>query len=145
MLRPWDFQALRFTSVAEGDGLLAVCAFCEDQVLVPLREARPSIRLALGLVTPPAVLRSIAGRVASELDETGGTGPFLEKLARDGVALGEIGLKARSGLLIALDEGAEVEALETEWARAEEMAAIADGELSKVPGFDDFRREILGA
>jgi hypothetical protein len=53
-------------------------------------------------------------------------------------------LPSRAGLLIALDEAAEIEALEAEWQMAEELAAISDGELSEVPGFDAFRREVLG-
>jgi hypothetical protein len=54
-----------------------------------------------------------------------------------------MGGSARGALLIALDERAEAEALEAEWREAEEMAAIIDGELSQVPGFDAFRKEIL--
>jgi hypothetical protein len=54
-----------------------------------------------------------------------------------------MGSGARSVLLIALDERAEAEALEAEWREAEELAAIIDGELSRVPGFDAFRKEIL--
>ena len=37
----------------------------------------------------------------------------------------------------------EMEALESEWKGAEEMAAIMDGELTEIPGFDEFRQEIL--
>jgi hypothetical protein len=48
-----------------------------------------------------------------------------------------------AGLIISLDELAEMEALESEWKGAEEMAAIMDGELTEIPGFDEFRQEIL--
>ena len=52
-------------------------------------------------------------------------------------------LHERAGLIITLDEMAEIEALEREWKEAEEMAAILDGELSEVPGFESFRKRIL--
>ena len=58
--------------------------------------------------------------------------------------MGELDVQTRAGLLIALDETAEVEALEAEWKTAEELAAISDGELSDVPGFEVFRKEVLG-
>ena len=50
----------------------------------------------------------------------------------------------RAGLLIALDELAEADALEAEWRNAEELAAISDGELTSVPGFQEFRQKVLG-
>ena len=39
---------------------------------------------------------------------------------------------------------AEAEALEAEWREAEELGAIMDGELTPVPGFEAFRRELRG-
>ncbi len=45
---------------------------------------------------------------------------------------------------MALDEQSEAELLEAEWREAEELAAIVDGELSQVRGFEEFRRRILG-
>jgi len=79
------------------------------------------------------------------LDEAGGAGEFLSGIARTGPALGELGAEVRGGLLIALDERAESEALETEWKEAEELAAIVDGELTDVPGLDELKREIRGS
>ena len=44
----------------------------------------------------------------------------------------------RTGLIMSLDDLAELDALEAEWRTAEEMAAIMDGELTRVDGFDAF-------
>lgn len=142
-LKPWDFQTLRILADTQGARLLAPCGFCGDEVALDLRDARPTLRLALGLVTAPTVLRGVALPAALELDRFGGAPGFLTQLSKDGLSLGQMTLDARAGLLIALDEGAEAEALEAEWRVAEEVAAISDGELSPIPGFEAFRREIL--
>jgi len=76
------------------------------------------------------------------LDEAGGAGEFLAGIARRHPSLGELGAEARGGLLIALDECAEAEALEAEWKEAEELAAIMDGELTDVPGFEELKSEL---
>jgi hypothetical protein len=77
------------------------------------------------------------------LDAVGGPLGFLNALSSSRLLLGDMDLSSRAGLIISLDEMAEVEALEAEWREAEEMASIMDGELSDVPGFESFRREIL--
>jgi hypothetical protein len=110
---------------------------------VGLRESRPVLRLGLGLVTPPSLLETVSRQAADELDRSGGAGPFVAALSRESPALGEVGAEDRAGLLIALDEAAEAEALEAEWREAEELAAIVDAELTEVPGFEAFRRRIL--
>jgi hypothetical protein len=142
-LRPWDFQKVTLMAEARGEALLAPCALCGRNVAISLREARPVLRLGLGLVTPPTLLRSVSHDAASELDESGGPRGFLAALSGERPSIGELGIETRAGLLIALDEGAEAEALEAEWRDAEELAAIQDGELTQIPGFDAFRRAIL--
>jgi hypothetical protein len=74
----------------------------------------------------------------------GGSLEYLRLLSSSRSLLGELDPLQMTGLLISLDELAEMEALESEWRKAEEMAAIMDGELSNVPGFELFRREVLG-
>jgi hypothetical protein len=143
-LRPWDFQRVRLSGGGPGEAVLAPCGFCRGTVAIPLREARPVLRLGLGLVTPPALLRTVSHDAASELDHSGGARDFIAALSLTRPAMGELGIEARAGLLIALDEGAEAEALEAEWREAEELAAIMDGELTEVPGFEAFRRGIRG-
>jgi len=143
-LEPWNFQEVRLLSLADGPGILASCALCASGVTVPLREARPVLRMALAMVTPVEDLRTTASEGARELDGLGGPHAYLAALAKRGGTVGEMDLPTRSGLVITLDEIAEMEALEAEWREAEEMAAIMDGELSDVRGFDAFRRRVLG-
>jgi hypothetical protein len=142
-LRPWEFQEVRLIESDRGAGILATCALCQCLVDLPLMEARPTLRLALSVVTPPGSLRPIAHVVAEEMESVGGPSGLLEVLSASGATLADLDPCHRAGLLVSLDETAEAEALEAEWREAEEMAAIMDGELSQVPGFEEFRREIL--
>ena len=143
-LRPWEFQSVRILGSGNRPMVLAPCALCHQRVDLPLAQARPTLRMGLSLVTPPTVLRPMAHAVAREMESLGGPGGLLNLLAAGDVALADLDAGHRAGLLVSLDETAEAEALEGEWREAEEMAAIMDGELSHVPGFEDFRRGVLG-
>ena len=77
------------------------------------------------------------------LEKTGGPLGLLRSLSERGTELGALTSATRVGLIIGLDELAELEALEREWMEAEEIASIMDGELTQVPGFEAFRRRIL--
>lgn len=143
-LRPWEFQQLRILDTSRREAVLAICGFCREEVTIPLRGARPTLRLALGMVTPTPVLREESSRAAEVMEETGGLRGFLRWLSSQNLTVGEMPAPVRAGLLIALDESAEAEALEAEWRKAEEVAAIYDGELSGVPGFSEFKSRILG-
>jgi hypothetical protein len=99
--------------------------------------------MGLALVTPEPRLRTAAEPAAREVDASGGGASFLDLLVREGAALGDLDTLGRTALTLVLDEEAEIEALEAEWRRAEELTAIMDGELTRVPGFDDFRRRVL--
>lgn len=142
-LNPWDFQALELLIQRGSPEILAVCALCDTEVVVELAEARPAMRMGLGLVSPPQGLKRVASAASEGIDSLGGAPSFLEVLSSAGTRLGELELHERAGLIITLDEMAEIEALEREWKEAEEMAAILDGELSEVPGFESFRKRIL--
>jgi hypothetical protein len=96
-------------------------------------------------VTPPPLLQTLALPAAGELDSTGGPGGLVSRLSDQGTALGDLTDTVRAGLLISLDEMAETEALEAQWREAEEMAALVDGELTQVPGFEEFRHRILAS
>lgn len=142
-LRPWDFQHLRIAGAPGTFRLLATCGLCHRHSSPTLSTARPALRLALGLVTAPPSLRGVTENAARSLDRVGGPQAFLVGLTREGLSIGELSLPDRAALLIALDEWAEAEALEGEWRRAEELAAISDGELTRVPGFSAFRKRVL--
>ena len=142
-LKPWDFQRIEFISLEHSPGILTSCALCRTEVTLRLREARPVLRMGLGLVTRPGSLYDFASSAANELDSLGGPGVYLGALSSSRAPVGELDLLRRAALIIALDEMAEMEALEAEWQKAEEMASIMDGELTDVPGFESFRQEIL--
>lgn len=143
VLRPWEFQRLRILQPARERRVLATCALCGVEVAVPLHDARPTLRLGLSLVTPPPVLHKVSDAAAQELDALGGPEGLLAELVADEPSLGDLDPQFLAGLLISLDEIAEAEALEAEWREAEELAAIMDGSLTEIPGFEAFRREIL--
>lgn len=142
-LNPWDFQAIQFLPTPGLPKLLASCALCETEVPVSVSEARPTLRMGLGLVTRKDLVVEEAEVAARELDSMGGAFAFLNTLASGRVPLGDLDLPRRAGLIISLDELAEAEALEAEWRLAEEMAAIMDGELTRIPGFEAFRRQVM--
>lgn len=142
-LNPWDFQRIEFLTLDRLPGILVTCAICRTEVTSDLAGARPALRLGLSLVTPQDSLRTIASDVAEGLDALGGPLGFLDSLSSSRFLLGDLDLLGRAGLIISLDEMAEMEALEAEWRDAEEMASIMDGELSDIPGFESFRRKIL--
>lgn len=147
-LLPWEFQSIRLevdSGTGEGRGSPPVrvrCGGCGTEVLVPLREARPALRLGLAVVNRGGVHRTRARPAARRLDGIGGPA-FLEWMARERLPVGSLGPGLRVALGMVLDDAAEVEALEREWRDAEELAAIADGELTEVPGFEAFRQRVL--
>jgi hypothetical protein len=143
-LAPWDFSELAFLD-APGGAVLAECGSCQTAVEVPLAEARPALRLGLGVVTRTRGLQKDATDGARVLEEADGPMGLLRTLSRRGQSLGTLNAATRVGLIIGLDELAEVEALEREWREAEEIASIMDGELTRVPGFEAFRRRILSS
>jgi len=142
-LRPWEFHTLTVLDTDAGVRILTPCALCDQDVLIPTRAARPALRMGLGIVSPRHATTARAESAARNVESAGGGRGFLSRLARERVQLGDLDGDERLGLTITLDEDAEVEALESEWRTAEEIAAIMDSELSSVPGFDDFRRSVL--
>lgn len=125
-------------------GLVATCALCSTEVVVPLDRARPALRMGLSILDTGPAAREVGEEAGAALDRVGGTTTLLLGLARLGAPLGELGRTERVALGIALDARAEADALAAEWREAEELAAIADGELTEVPGFLAFRDRVLG-
>ncbi len=142
-LRPWSFHELQVVSSRGAHHVAARCGLCDQDVLHPIRAARPALRLGLSVVDPRSVDAARAETAAGGVERAGGAHGFLEHLAQERLELGDMSPDERLALVISLDEDAEVEALEREWRAAEEIAAIMDGELTSVPGFDAFRRAVL--
>ncbi len=143
-IAPWSFQRLRLTEEAGAPAVAATCALCDTEVGVPAVDARAALRLGLSIVNRRLVDRPSVERAARRLDRVEGPEGLLHRLARADTSLGEIPTLDRLALGMALDEQSEAELLEAEWREAEEIAAIVDRDLTEVPGFDEFRRRILG-
>lgn len=150
-LNPWEFQEVTFRrsrDVAHADplgvGVEACCARCGERVLVTLAQARAALRLGLGILDSDDEARRLGEAAGRGLAQVGGGPRLLAGLGRLGAPLGELDRPERVALAMALDAQAEAEALEEEWQEAEEIAAIMDGELTAVEGFQQFRARILG-
>ncbi len=142
-LDPSEFGALRLTLERAGPSVVTTCALCGTTSPVPLDDVRATLRVALAIVGRKNRDPTEIVRAAGLLDRAGGPEAFVEDLARDDSTLDAIDSAERIALAIGLDEEAEAEALEAEWKEAEELAAIMDGELTEVPGFEEFRRRVL--
>ncbi len=143
-IAPWSFQGVRLTLDAGAPAAVATCGLCRTEVAVPAVKARPALRLGLGVVNRRLRDRPLVESAAVALDRTAGPDGLLVRLSRDAPTLGELPVPDRLALGFALDEQSEAELLEAEWREAEELAAIVDRELTDVPGFEEFRRRVLG-
>jgi hypothetical protein len=143
IISPWSFQTVRLTLDGGAPVVTTTCGYCRDEVTVPALSARPGIRLGLSIVNARWREESLLEKAAATLDRADGPDGLLHGLALGSVALGQAGPATRLALGIALDEQWEGELLEAEWNSAEEIAALVDGELTAVPGFDEFKRRAL--
>jgi len=163
LLHPWDFQKLTFRSTGgsarskagslragrgagsgERIGVEGDCARCGTTVVLNLRDARPGLRMGLAVLDAGSDARKVGEEAGRRLEEVGGRQLLLTGLGRLGAPLGDLGITERVALGIALDQDAEGEALEAEWREAEELISILDGELTRVPGYREFRMRVLG-
>jgi hypothetical protein len=124
---------------------IAECALCGRVGTVPFREARPALRTALAVVSRKhrSVPRVKSG--VEPLDRSGSGEALIARLARRDTTLGSLSPRLRLSLWLGLDEWAEAESLEAEWRTAEELASIADSELTDIEGFAEFRRRARAA
>lgn len=143
-LPPWSFQAVRLTTERGDPTVTATCGVCRTEVAVPLWAARGALRLGLSIVTRRHRATELVESAAAELDRRRGPEGLVISMARDDLALGDLDIPHRVALGMALDEQSEAELLEAEWREAEELAAIVDGQLTQVAGFEEFRRRVLG-
>lgn len=142
-ISPWSFHRVHLTLNGGAPVVMTTCGFCRHEVGVPALCARPGIRLGLSIVNARWREESLLRKAAATLDRADGPDGLLHGLAVGNVALGQAGPATRLALGIALDEQWEGELLEAEWRSAEEIAVLVDGELTEVPGFDEFRRRLL--
>lgn len=145
-LPPWSFQRLRLTGGTGADtpSVLTTCGVCADDVAVPLHAARGALRLGLSIVNRRLRARELVAGAARTVDSSDGPEGLVVSLAREELTLADLSEPRRLALGMALDEQSEAELLEAEWREAEELAGIIDSELTRVEGFEEFRRRVLG-
>lgn len=143
-LAPWAFQSVRLAADRGVPVAAAACGVCGAEVGVPLAAARGALRLGLSIVNRRFRDTALIETAAARVDRAEGPEGLVTALAREELALGELGVGQRLALGMALDEQSEAELLEAEWREAEELAAIVDGQLTEVAGFEEFRRRVLG-
>lgn len=138
-LAPWQFAAIRVVGSAGGPAVAAMCGACGTAVEVPLRDARPVLRLGLSLVNRRLGAAREVEQAAASVDAARGPEGLLNRLAATAAMVGESGPETRLALQIALDEAAESELLEAEWREGEELAALVDGVLTPSPALEALR------
>ncbi len=143
LLDPAAFGELRLVEERSGPSVVAGCALCGTASAVPLVDARPTLRIGLAIVDRKRREPEDVAPAAALLDRAGGAEAYLRELGATGAALDAMDPAGRMALAIGLDEEAEAEALEAQWRESEDIASIMDGELTDVPGFEEFRRRVL--
>jgi hypothetical protein len=143
-IAPYDFAHVRLTRDSGRVVTVAQCGACDTQVVISIRAARAALRLGLGVVSRTQRAAEDVRRAVHPVDRAGGPQDYIDKLARGDATLGMLSPRQRLALWICLDECSEIDVLEAEWRRAEELAAIMDSELTDVPGFPEFRRHFSG-
>ncbi len=143
-ITPWSFQGVRLVLDGGAATTVAACGLCGAEVGIAMGAARPALRLGLSVVNRQLRERALVEGAAGELDTAGSPSALLFGLGSAAEAIGEMDSEQRLALGIALDEQVEAELLEREWQQAEELAALVDGTLTEVPGFDEFRDRVLG-
>jgi hypothetical protein len=130
LIAPHAFASVRLTRTAGRVVTAAECAVCGTEVAVSLRAARPALRLGLAIVSRSQRAPANVSRAVAPVDRTGGAASYIDVLARRDDTLGMLSRRQRLALWISLEECSEIDALQAEWRRAEELAAIMDGELT---------------
>lgn len=143
LIAPHTFGDLRLSLEAGDPAVVAECALCASPVAIAVRSARPALRAGLAVVNRPHREPRKVGRAVLPIDRGGGPEEYIRSLARRDLQFAALSPRHRLALWLALDEASEAEALEAEWRRGEELAAIVDGELTEVPGFAEFRLRAL--
>lgn len=143
ILHPANFSHVQLLRNTAGFGVSAQCALCAETVVVAAVDARVALRVGLAIVSrrhrKPKEIIGAAQRV----EDSGTCMAFIDQIAQQQLPLGQLNARERLALWLSLDEWAEADALEAEWKTAEEIAAISDGELTNVKGFQEFRARVL--
>jgi len=143
-LRARHVQDGRLTSEGHADlALMLRCPSCNREgALLTGADAAQALRRGLTFLNSGRGARRRAESAAHEVDRAGGPEGLIRAAARGAATLRSQRPDRRLALEIAVDELAEVAALEQQWREAEQSAEIADGMLSTTPELDDHLRRL---
>jgi len=127
----------------ESLALLVQCPHCgAEAALLTGADAAQALRRGLTFLNAARSARRRADVAAMHVDRAGGAEQLISDVARREPALAALAPERRRALEMAVDEVAEVAALERQWKEAEELADIADGVLSPSAEIDEHLRQL---
>jgi len=126
-----------------GLGLVLSCPTCRSEgALLVGADAQAALRQGLTYLALARRGRERAEDAARLVEGAGGPDRLIRDVARRELTLRSIAPERRLALEMAVDEQAEVEALERQWKDAEEIAEIADGLLSTTAELEEELRRL---
>jgi len=126
-----------------GLGLVLSCPTCRSEgALLVGADAQAALRQGLTYLALARRGRERAEDAARLVEGAGGPERLIRDVARRELTLRSIAPERRLALEIAVDEQAEIEALERQWKDAEEIAEIADGLLSTTAELEEELRRL---
>jgi hypothetical protein len=131
-LKTKHVQHARIIPDAHADlGVLVSCPNCHHEAaLLTGPDAQALLRQGLAYLNVRRSSRQKASDAARIVDEAGGADRLIRNIARQEVTLRSLRPQGRLALEMAVEERAEILELQRQWHEAEEIADIADGQLS---------------
>jgi len=128
-----------------GLGLVLSCPSCRSEgAMLVGADAHAALRQGLTYLALVRRGRERAADAARLVEGAGGPERLIHDVARRELTLRSLAPERRLALEMAVDEQAEVEALERQWKEAEEIAEIADGLLSTTTELEEELRRLKG-
>jgi hypothetical protein len=95
LVDPPAFADTRLLLEARGPALVAVCGLCAVESPVPLEQARPALRAALGIVERADRGMGLVRTAARPVERAGGPAPFIHQLAHRELDIGSMASRDR--------------------------------------------------
>ena len=146
LLRAKQVARARFTATQQADlALLLTCPNCgSEATMLTGPDAAAALRRGLTYLNLARGGRQRAADAARLVEASGGPDRLIRGVARSELTLRSLAPDRRLALEMAVDEQAEVAALERQWKDAEEIADIADGLLSSDEELERHLRRLKG-
>jgi len=126
-------------------GVLVTCPSCNrEAALFTGDDAHAVLRQGLAFLNVRRSSRRKAEEAARVVDQAGGSDELIRNVARRELTLRSLRPEGRLALEMAVDERAEVLELERRWREAEEIAEIADGQLSSDAALEQEIKRLRG-